>query len=133
MKQLLLSSLAFVAVSAVAEVKPFGTVLSEYCGPASKTLTVCTARAVGSKKPYLTLSTVKTRREIPARVRVVGAGLVVYSGTDNQPGPQPSQTYYEFFVKTEANGKKWGTLKANGVVVGLPKILLNVVFHTQSL
>ena len=67
MKSFLMSVLVLGCVAAKAEVKVMGTVLAQACGSPSKTLTVCSAQAVGMNQAYILLTTVKTRKEIPAR------------------------------------------------------------------
>jgi len=123
--KILLSVLVLGSVSAMAEVKPRGTILADWCGWPSKTLTVCTATAVGTNKKYITLSTVKSHKDIPATARVVGPGLVLWSG--NNAG-----TRVELLVHVAPHGQL-GTYKVNGKVTGLAPFQMQMQFHTQAL
>ncbi len=126
MKSFLLSVLVLGSVSAIAEVKPRGTILADHCGWPSKTLTVCTATAVGTNTKYITLSTVKSQKKIVAKARVIGPGLVLWSG--NLGGKPVSLT-----VHIDSNGRQTGTYKVDGKVVGLAPFTMQMQFHTQAL
>ncbi len=123
MKAVLSALLVLGSVSASAEVKRYGTVVAEQCGAPSKTLTVCTAHAVGSKQAYLTLSTVKTRQELPAKVRVIGPGLVLWKATKG------GKTI-ELIVHLKPTAGALGTYKVDGQVSGLAPFTLQYVMHT---
>lgn len=125
MKSLLSALLVLGSLSASAEMKPYGTVVAEQCGGPSKTLTVCTAHAVGSKQAYLTLSTVKSHQELPAKVRIIGPGLVLWKATKNGKS-------IELVVHVKsAPGGAVGTYKVDGQISGLAPFELQYVMHTM--
>jgi hypothetical protein len=126
MNKLILSLTILVSASAFAEVKPRGTVLAQLCGFPTKTHTVCTARAEGTGRKYITVSTVRGTKQIPARVRPIAPGTVLWSG-------RLDGVEYELIVRLNTRGGgAFGTYKANGGVVGLAPFQLQVQFHTQG-
>lgn len=128
MKTFLLSALVLGSLSAMAEVKPRGTVLADFCGYPSKTLTVCTATAVGTNKKFITLSTVKSHVEVPVRARILGPGIVLYTGTLRGKKVELATS-----LGRTSHGKMVGTYKVDGQVVGLAPFTMEMQFHTQGL
>lgn len=123
MKSVLLSALALVATVASAEVKPFGTILSELCGHASKSAYVCTATQVGTHKRFVTISGVSGKKQIEVRSRRLNPTQVVYKSVE-------ASKPLELLVTTR-NGKSTGRLKLADGTWG-PAFTMDPIFHTQG-